>query len=379
MNTSNKLIGTLNGEVDSTIEDSLGNVISSEYITNVTWDSATSTLSFYSGNTLKYSCVINLSPIPLVDDDTKPLYLHSKQNGSTVTLTKVGTHNSGDVYQTSSDGSTWSNYTNGTTITLNNGEGVYFRISADRATTFSSSNYIRFSMSGEVEAYHNVNSLLSPSFSSLTDLTTVVGSGTYCHYDLFGGCTVLSKAPLLPATTLSTYCYDAMFLNCSSLTDAPTLPSTIMKSRCYASMFYGCSGLTSAPALPATSLATYCYASMFSGCTGLTQAQTTLPATTLAANCYQDMFNGCSKITQTPSLKGTSLKTACYVRMFRNCSKLGTVTAYATTNEDVSANTDNWLYGVKSSGTFYCKSSGADWISGSVNGIPSGWTRRATL
>ena len=35
---------------------------------------------------------------------------------------------------------------------------------------------------------------------------------------------------------------------------------------CYAYMFQGCTGLTQAPDLPATTLAKYCYASMFQGC-----------------------------------------------------------------------------------------------------------------
>ena len=34
-------------------------------------------------------------------------------------------------------------------------------------------------------------------------------------------------------------------------------------------MFSGCTGLTAAPALPATTLANNCYYSMFSGCTGI--------------------------------------------------------------------------------------------------------------
>ena len=34
-------------------------------------------------------------------------------------------------------------------------------------------------------------------------------------------------------------------------------------------MFYGCTGLTEAPELPATTLASYCYAGMFYGCTSL--------------------------------------------------------------------------------------------------------------
>ena len=35
-------------------------------------------------------------------------------------------------------------------------------------------------------------------------------------------------------------------------------------------MFSGCTGLTQAPALPATTLASNCYNSMFYGCTGIT-------------------------------------------------------------------------------------------------------------
>ena len=65
-------------------------------------------------------------------------------------------------------------------------------------------------------------------------------------------------------------------------------------SFCY-SMFNGCTSLTTAPALPATTLANSCYQGMFGGCTNLTTAPA-LPATTLADNCYQGMFGGCTKI-----------------------------------------------------------------------------------
>ena len=65
-------------------------------------------------------------------------------------------------------------------------------------------------------------------------------------------------------------------------------------SNCYSNMFQGCSDLTQAPALPATTLAPYCYNSMFDGCASLTQAPTLL-ATTLADSCYDYMFHGCSK------------------------------------------------------------------------------------
>ena len=40
-----------------------------------------------------------------------------------------------------------------------------------------------------------------------------------------------------------------------------------MTDQCYESMFNGCTSLTAAPALPATTLVDGCYASMFEGCT----------------------------------------------------------------------------------------------------------------
>ena len=60
-------------------------------------------------------------------------------------------------------------------------------------------------------------------------------------------------------------------------------------------MFQGCTSLTTAPSLPATTLANYCYSNMFSGCTSLTTAPS-LPATTLANGCYSNMFKGCAKL-----------------------------------------------------------------------------------
>jgi len=60
-------------------------------------------------------------------------------------------------------------------------------------------------------------------------------------------------------------------------------------------MFQGCTSLTTAPTLPATTLAEGCYDSMFSGCTSLVTAPT-LPATTLVESCYSGMFNGCSNL-----------------------------------------------------------------------------------
>ena len=77
-------------------------------------------------------------------------------------------------------------------------------------------------------------------------------------------------------------------------------------------MFKGCTALTTAPELPATTLANACYEYMFESCTSLTTAPE-LPATTLTQSCYINMFNGCTSLnyikamfTTTPSAKYTN-------------------------------------------------------------------------
>ena len=167
-----------------------------------------------------------------------------------------------------------------------------------------------------------------------------------CYMNLFNGCTKLTKAPELPATTLANYCYAGMFYGCkglttppalpattlangcyqsmfvfTELTEAPELPATTLATDCYRYMFWGCSGLTTPPALTATTLAPGCYRDMFAYCTGLTEA-TELPATTLAYACYQEMFLNCSKLTAPPALPATTLATDCYSNMFNGCTGL---------------------------------------------------------
>ena len=99
-----------------------------------------------------------------------------------------------------------------------------------------------------------------------------------------------------------------------------------MENYCYAYMFQGCTALTQAPLLPATTLANSCYSSMFQGCTALTQAPS-LPATTLANSCYEAMFQGCT------SLKLSSTKTDEYTQEYRvPFSGNGTTASYALTD-----------------------------------------------
>ena len=152
-----------------------------------------------------------------------------------------------------------------------------------------------------------------------------------CYTSMFADCTSLTQAPKLPATTLAANCYRAMFANCTSLAQAPELPATTLAANCYRAMFQNCAELASAPALPATSLAVDCYTAMFRECTSLTQAPE-LPATTLAANCYYYMFYGCTSLSQATKLPATSLAEYCYFYMFYGCTSLMQATKLPATS-----------------------------------------------
>ena len=154
----------------------------------------------------------------------------------------------------------------------------------------------------------------------------------YCYYGMFYGCTKLTSAPVLPATTLAYSCYQAMFCGCTNLESAPVLPAEKLANGCYGGMFNGCTSLTSAPDLPATTLAENCYGGMFWDCTNLSSAPD-LPATTLAENCYNCMFSGCTNLTSAPKMSADKLADCCYINMFYNCKRLSTVTMLAPASE----------------------------------------------
>ena len=357
---------------------------------------------------------------PVGDDPTKPLTFRATSDNSSVTLKQEGSP-SGSFEYSLDGGSTWNSYNIDTAISLNEGDEVCFRAAADRTGGQTYEDFVYFEMSGFIEAWHNVESMLFASnydshldistiscaftclFADCTSLTkapllpaTTLAEGCYnamfagctsltsapnlpattlagfCYYSMFSGCTSLTTAPSLPATTLADYCYYSMFSGCTSLTTAPSLPATTLAVCCYGVMFYGCTSLTSAPSLPATTLAESCYISMFYDCTSLTSAPN-LPATTLAETCYCEMFYGCTSLTTAPSLPATILTYYCYYSMFSGCSNLSYVECYATSFQESSCY--EWLMNVSATGDFYADPN-ANWTTNSDSGIPSGWTRR---
>lgn len=225
---------------------------------------------------------------------------------------------------------------------------------------------------------------------------------TYAYYCMFYGCTALTTAPELPATTVSTYGYSYMFYGCSALaTPPPVLPAETMNSACYYYMFASCTSLTRAPEMHGKTLGSNCYAamfsscsrladipasipaeggsstvsssacqSMFSNCKALTHAPA-LPATTLGEECYRTMFNGCTSLVAAPDLPAPVVNVNSYNGMFSGCSRLEAVKILAT---DISAYgcLSNWLSGVAAAGTITKHPDAA--LPAGASGIPSGWT-----
>ena len=283
-------------------------------IYNATFDKNTRKLSFEdkAGNEI-YSFTVPERG-PAVDDLTKPLTFRATQDGSTVKLSKRGSIYSS--FQTSRDGgNTWVNYDTDTAITLNTGDEVSFRVYGHQRQDYN--KYFYFVMTGKIEAWHNVMSMITSS-----NFATLKNAEKYAFYGLFDGCRSLTKAPVLPANTLNESCYKYMFSGCRSLTKAPKLPATYLPTSCYHSMFYGCQSLTKAPELPATTLNNYCYSQMFSGCQSLKEVRV------------------------------SATKTA----------------------TDASSTLYNWLEGVSATGDFYCDPNATIFPTG-TSGIPENWTR----
>ena len=266
------------------------------------------------------------------------------------------------VLDYSLDGVNWTTFTSSTASTqiaqVQAGDKVMFK---------GTNNYF-----GDGNAYGNT-------FSGSTALFKVYGNAMSLLYgDGFSAVTAFD-------TGYSRHLC-AIFASTTALTDASNLSLPVLDltgaAECYRGMFYGCSSLTGAPALPATTLYNLCYQAMFNGCSSLTVAPE-LPATTTIRACYKQMFYNCTSLTATPLLPAETVaanimieQSGAYYRMFWGCSNLSTVTCFATTIQSTKNSgkaTTGWLSGVAASGTFYKNPNMTNWSSG-ADGIPTGWT-----
>ncbi|MBP5455139.1 MAG: leucine-rich repeat protein [Paludibacteraceae bacterium] len=256
---------------------------------------------------------------------TNYLTFTAEEEGSSFGIENHGDNNP-DVQYSLDDGETWTQLLNEEMVTLGH-KGDKALLKGENPDGFDQNDvyYTKFQMRGTIAASGSVMSLIDGIGES------VIIPNESCFYRLFSGCTSLTQAPELPATTLTYKCYYNMFVNCSNLTEAPDLPATTLAKMCYDEMFRNCSSLTQAPELPATVLAYSCYSRMFSGCTSLTQAPE-LPATTLSYGCYSEMFENCTNLTQAPQLPAITLADYCYSAMFKNCTSLTQAPELPSTN-----------------------------------------------
>ena len=250
------------------------------------------------------------------EDTTDYLCFTADEANDTISLNKYGTPDAISL-EYSTDKRNWTEYTwdgnTGATITLTNvGDRVWWR-GDNNTLAYNYDNYHQFTISLTTKASGNIMSLLDKKCNKNT-------VPEYCFSSLFKGCTSLTTAPELPATTLEESSYYNMFSG-SGIVVAPELPATTLGGACYRSMFNGCTSLTTAPELPATTLVNWCYVDMFKGCTSLTTAPE-LPATTLAESSYKSMFDGCTSLTTAPKIYAKSGDSNSCNSMFYNCTSL---------------------------------------------------------
>lgn len=290
------------------------------------------------------------SPVPPtppgpVDQYTKFFVEDVSGSANTLRISQINTNPSplSITVEKSTDGVNWTSMgttsSAGITATIPANGRLYLRSTATRFCGNVVNCSGRFNVGG------NAMSLLYGS-SFTGNETTFPSGGEYTFMDLFYNDTNLVSAGdlILPATTVLDGSYYMMFSGCTALTTAPVLPATTVSAYSYKNLFYGCTSLATAPALPAT---------------------------TLGENCYEYMFYNCTSLTTAPELPATYLRSYCYYNMFYGCSRLNYVKCLAHTTQNVNA-TQNWLYGVSSTGTFE-RSRSYNWSRG-VSGIPTNWT-----
>ena len=221
-------------------------------------------------------------PYIALDDQTGKIDWDGKDSGPATKYLTIEVFESGDfkVYCPEST----------VDYSLNGGNWTVLKISvAVNNISVSAGDKIRFRHSGE-----SVNFSM---FQSNTISFSVYGNIESLEYgDDFVGKTEILK---------SDNAFSRLFKGSTGLVSAENLvlPATTMKPNCYGGssnfdgMFSGCTSLTTAPALPATTLASGCYANMFWNCTSLTKAPELLYSGDLPSNAYYSMFRNCDSLT----------------------------------------------------------------------------------
>lgn len=252
----------------------------------------------YQGSVLEYQRKIDYLSFTAIED-------------STIGTKITGTISPAPNVEYSKDKNSWSDLT-ANTVSLSAGETIYVRGNNPNSFSIDANNYLKFTMTGSINAGGDITTLVN----RIGGVLTIPSAGYFIN--LFNSLAALKSVPKLPSINLTRNCYRNMLRH---------------------------TGITESPELPATTLADYCYCDMFSGCSNLVVAPV-LPAKILTTFCYWHLFVGCQKIK--------------YVKCLA---------------EDISADscTKDWLFNAPTTGTFVKSSNMTGWTTG-TSGIPVGWT-----
>lgn len=164
-------------------------------------DITSSFLKAYKGETEIYT---STPPIPtyLTFQSTSSFTLRTYDNKK---------HWNGTLYY-STDTTTW-NVWSGTTTLSSVGNKLYLRGTGNTIITGNSSDWGWVLAGSNIECIGNIENLLNYETVALGNHPTM---DNYCYRYMFSGCTGLTTAPSLPATTLAQNCYREMFNGCTA-------------------------------------------------------------------------------------------------------------------------------------------------------------------
>ena len=111
---------------------------------------------------------------------------------------------------------------------IENNHYIYLRGTGNSKITGTTSSSVKWSIIG-------TNIACNGDIDLLLDYSTVKSGNrpamaSYCYNSMFQGCTSLTAAPSLPATTLANNCYNSMFYLCTKIKLSTTASGTYTKS-----------------------------------------------------------------------------------------------------------------------------------------------------
>lgn len=179
---------------------------------------------------------INGNDYPIIEIDTAKSYNLCFSSDEAFTLSVESPGWDGTIEYAIDNGKTWNTW-DGSELSGTSSQHIYLRGTGN--TRVSGGSYERWTFTGKY-CIGNIETLLDYRTVANGQHPTMVRE---CYNSMFEGCTSLTTAPKLPATTLNFGCYFAMFANCEALTEAPELPATTLDTLCYCRMFKGCTSL----------------------------------------------------------------------------------------------------------------------------------------